>query len=164
MQAKRYKKPKDDGWRIPDPLWEEMKPFIPPGKAHPLGCHNPAIPARRAMDGIFFVLRTGCQWGALDATGICKHSSAHRHFQEWVQAGVFAQLWLCGLLACDALQQIDWRWLAMDGAITKAPLGGEKNRPQSDRSGQERNQAGHPHRSSRHPNWSGGGRGQLQRL
>ena len=36
------------------------------------------------MDAIFFVLRTGCQWNALNATGICSSSSAHRRFQEWV--------------------------------------------------------------------------------
>ena len=143
MKTKRIKKAKDDGWRISDVLWEEMKPFIPPGKPHPLGCHNPAIPARAAMNGIFFVARTGCQWGALDVTGICKHSSAHRHFQQWVQEGVFTQLWLSGLLACDELKEIDWSWLAMDGAITKSPLGGEKNRPQSDRSCQKGHQAGH---------------------
>ena len=164
MKTKRSKKAKDDGWRISDGLWEEMKPFISPGKPHPLGCHNPAIPARDAMDGILFVVRTGCQWGALDATGICKHSSAHRRFQQWVQEGVFTQFWLSGLLACEELKGIDWSWLAMDGALTKSPLGGEKNRPKSDRSRQKGNQASHPYRSPRHPDWSGRGRGQLQRL
>src|ERR1700722_4576100 len=77
---------KDDHWRIPDELWEAMEPLLPARKAHPLGCHNPRIPDRDAMSGILFVLRTGCQWEALDATNICKHSSAHRRFQEWTQA------------------------------------------------------------------------------
>ncbi len=77
------------------------------------------------MDAIFFVLRTGCQWGALDATGICKHSSAHRRFQEWTAAGVFVTLWARGVEEDDELKGLDWQWLAMDGAITKAPLGGE---------------------------------------
>jgi hypothetical protein len=67
---------RDDGWRIPDKLWEEMERFLPPGKAHPLGCHNPRVPERDAMNAILFVLRTGCQWAALDGTGLCKHSSA----------------------------------------------------------------------------------------
>jgi transposase len=44
------------------------------------------------MQAIFFVLRTGCQWRALDATGLCAHSAAHRRFQEWVTAGVFLAL------------------------------------------------------------------------
>src|SRR4030095_2612364 len=78
------------------------------------------------MDAIFFVLRTGCQWGALDATGICSHSAAHRRFQEWIEADVFVALWEKGLMEYDALQGIDWAWLAMDGAMTKAPLGGKK--------------------------------------
>jgi putative transposase len=101
-------------------------PLLPAPPPHPLGCHNPRVADRKAMDAIFFVLRTGCQWGALDATGICKHSSAHRRFQEWASAGVFVNLWARGLHEYDQLKGLDWRWLAMDGAMTKAPLGGER--------------------------------------
>jgi transposase len=78
------------------------------------------------MDAIFFVLRTGCQWNALNATGICSSSAAHRRFQEWTAAGVFVTLWAQGLEEYDALKGLDWEWLAMDGAMTKAPLGGER--------------------------------------
>jgi transposase len=78
------------------------------------------------MDAIFFVLRTGCQWNALNATGICSSSSAHRRFQEWTAAGVFVTLWAEGLREYDALKGLDWSWVAMDGAMTKAPLGGER--------------------------------------
>ena len=78
------------------------------------------------MDAIFFVLRTGCQWNALNATGICSSSSAHRRFQEWTAAGVFVTLWAQGLQEYDELKGLDWSWLAMDGAMTKAPLGGER--------------------------------------
>src|SRR3954463_14961137 len=123
----------DSGWRVPDALWEQMGSLPPPRPRHPLGCHNPRVPDRAAMDAIFFVLRTGCQWGALSATGICSKSSAHRRFQEWVQAGVFLRLWTVGLEKYDALKGIDWRWLAMDGAMTKAPLGGEKDGQKPDR-------------------------------
>lgn len=64
------------------------------------------------------------QWNALGATGICSSSSAHRRFQEWEQAGVFHEIWRQGLLACGEAVGIDWAWLAADGAMTKAPLGG----------------------------------------
>jgi transposase len=80
------------------------------------------------MDAIFFRLRTGCQWNALSATGLCSSSSAHRRFQEWTAAGVFHELWRRGLTEYDALRGIDWTWLAADGAMTKAPLGGENQR------------------------------------
>jgi|SRR5215210_1155578 len=152
----------DDGWRIPDVLWEEMEPFLPPGKPHPLGCHNPRVPDRDAMNAILFVLRTGCQWGALDGTGICNHSSAHRRFQEWVQAGVFEQFWMYGLLAYDELRGTDWSWLSIDGAMTKAPLGGGKNRSKPGGSGQKRHQAQSAHRSQGRPRGGGGRSGQPQ--
>ncbi|MGH8066363.1 MAG: IS5 family transposase [Candidatus Entotheonellia bacterium] len=113
-------------WRIPDDLWEHIQRLLPPRKPHPLGCHRPRVDDRRAMDAIFFVLRTGCQWNALQDTGLCSSSSAHRRFQEWAAAGVFLAFWEQGLAVYEALQGIDWEWLAMDGAMTKAPLGGEK--------------------------------------
>ncbi len=129
--------PYADKWRIPDELWKRIEPLLPSRKPHPLGCHNPRVDDRRAMDAIFFVLRTGCQWNALNATKICSSSSAHRRFQEWQAAGVFEKLWALGLKKYDALKGIDWAWQSMDGAMTKAPLGGGKNRTQSDRPSQE---------------------------
>lgn len=116
-------------WRIPDEMWERIEPLLPARKPHPLGCHNPRVSDRAAMDAIFFRLRTGCQWNALSATGICSSSSAHRRFQEWSEAGVFLGLWQIGLAEYDALRGVDWEWLAIDGAMTKAPLGGKEVGP-----------------------------------
>jgi len=67
----------DDGWRLPDEIWGQMEPLLPTRKPHPLGGHNPRVSDRPAMDAILFVLRTGCQWNALCATGICSSSSAY---------------------------------------------------------------------------------------
>jgi transposase len=118
----------DDKWRISDELWEKIEPLIPkPVDTYPLGCHRPRVPDRDAMNAILFVLRTGCQWNALDGTGICSSSSAHRRFQEWTEAKVFKKFWKKGLLEYGNLKGIDWSWLSMDGAMTKSPLGGEKN-------------------------------------
>jgi putative transposase len=72
---------------------------------------------------------SGCQWQALDQTELCAHSTAHDRFQEWVEAGVFLKLGQAGVERFDELCGIDWKWLAMDGAMTKAPLGGEKTGP-----------------------------------
>jgi len=131
---------KDDHWRIPDELWNQMEPLLPPPKKHPLGCHNPAVPARNAMDAILFRLRTGCQWNSLSATGLCSCSSAYRWFRTWLAAGVFLEFWKQGLLNYDALKGLDWSWTTMDGAMSKAPLGGEKNWPKPDGQSQGRHQ------------------------
>lgn len=80
----------DLNWRIPDELWSRIEPLLPPGKPHRFKGHYPAVPSRKAMDAIFFVLRTGCQWNALNVTGLCHSSSAHRAFQ----AGQKARRWV----------------------------------------------------------------------
>jgi transposase len=129
-------------WGASERLWKHVEPILPKHvNRDPRGRGRPRVPDREAFDGILFALRTGCQWKALDATGICSSSTAHSRFQEWVQAGVFRELWRRGLLAYDELKGIDWSWLAMDGATTKAPLGGEKKRTQSYRPREIRGQA-----------------------
>jgi transposase len=152
---------RDDGWRIPDVLWGKMQPLLPRHrpKKHPLGCHRPRIDDRLVMDAILFVARTGCQWNALNGTGICTSSTAHRRFQEWVNAGVFLEFWKHGLLEYDHLRGIDWSWVSMDGALTKAPLGGGKNRKKPDGSRQDRDEAKSSHRGKGHPNRLGRRRG-----
>jgi len=42
-----------------------------------------------------------------------------------VQLGIFARLWQIALELYDDLVGLDWRWQSVDGAMTKAPLGGE---------------------------------------
>jgi len=131
---------RDDGWRLPDWLWERIEPLLPSPPSHPLGCHRPRVRDRDAMDAILLVLRTGMQWNALTVTGICTSSSAHRRFQEWEQAGVFHEIWRQGLLDYDKVVGIDWSWLSADGAMTKAPLGGPKTGPNpTDRAKKGRN-------------------------
>ena len=132
---------KSNRYRLSDKVWKKLEALIPPRvNTHPRGGGRKPKPDREVMDGIFFVLRTGCQWKALDETSICSGSVAHARFQKWVQAGVFLRFWQEGLHEYDELKGIDWSWQSMDGAMTKAPLGGGKNRAQSHRPGQRRRQ------------------------
>ena len=134
--------PTTGGFQISNELWEVLEPLIPQRvNTHRFGGGRPRVADRTCANGIFYVLRTGCQWKALDATGICSGSTAHLRFQEWVAAGVFLELWRVGLERYDELKGLDWSWLSMDGAMTKAPLGGGKNRRQSHRPRQAGRQA-----------------------
>ena len=144
-------------YRVTKELWAVLHPLLPtPVNSHRFGGGRPRVPDRQCADAIFYVLRTGCQWGALDATGLCPHSTAHDRFQHWVAAGVFLKLWQAGVEHFDELRGVDWNWLSMDGALTKAPLGGEKNRPQSHGSGQAGRQAQRADRSARRAHRLGG--------
>ena len=114
-------------WLISDELWEQFKPLIPVTQPPP-SWHGgrPQISDRDAMNGIFFVLKTGCQWRALDATGICSGATAHQRFQKWASCGVFENFWKAGLMKYDKTRGIKWRWLSLDAALCKAPLAGSK--------------------------------------
>jgi putative transposase len=87
-------------WSIPEDLWQAIAELLPPHvNTHPFGGGRPRTSDRRCLEAIFFVLRTRCQWKALDATRFCPGSNAHDRFQEWVRAGVFQKMWAVGLLA-----------------------------------------------------------------
>lgn len=146
---------------VSDELWALIEPHLPEHpNTHRFGGGRPRKSDRVCMDAIFFVLRTGCQWNALDATGICPSSTAHDRFQEWVQADVFQELWKAGLLEYDDLKGIDWAWLSMDGAMTKSPLSGEKMWAESHRSRQRGRQTFVAHRGRRGAGGNRGRRGQ----
>src|SRR6185312_9583922 len=118
------------GYIVPDELWARWEPLIPaPPNTHRFGGGRPRRSDRDCANAIFFVLRTGCQWEALDATGLCPHSTAHDRFQEWVECGVWQRLWQEAVDCYDELRGLDWSFLCADGSMTKAPLAWEKSGP-----------------------------------
>jgi putative transposase len=113
----------DAAWRIPDPLWALMVPLLPTQAAQPKG-GRPRVDLRRVLDGIFYRLRTGCQWKAIPRN-LVAGSTAHDYFQLWQKTGLFYRIWHEALKIYDEQVGIEWAWQALDGAMTKAPLGGE---------------------------------------
>lgn len=120
-------------WELPDSAWARIEPLLPKPRSRYRGRGKnrkhiggrPAADRRKVMNGILYVLRTGCQWNALPKE-YGSGKTAHRYFQRWVRTGVFLHMWQAGLTEYDELKGIDWKWQAADGAMTKAPLGGEK--------------------------------------
>jgi putative transposase len=122
--------------QIPDALWERMDLLIPVYPTSGKG-GRPRLLMRNVVGGIFYVLATGCQWKAMPKQ-FGSGSAIHAYFQEWQELGVFEELWELALAEYDELKGIDWKWQSLDGAMTKSPLGGEKNRQKPDRSRQAR--------------------------
>ena len=119
-------------WQMPDMFWREIEPLLPKYKTSQRG-GRPRADLRKVMNGIFYVLRTGCQWKALPRE-YGSGSTVHRYFQEWTEQGVFGKAWRKMLNRYDKRRRIGWDWQSVDGSMTKAPLGGEKNRQKPDRS------------------------------
>jgi transposase len=80
------------------------------------------------MEGILYVLLSGIPWRLLPPQ-FGPPSTLFDRFQQWSAAGVFTRLWEQALLTYDEEVGIAWTWQAMDGALTKAPLGGEVTGP-----------------------------------
>ena len=114
-------------WRLPDQVWGELAPLLPLQK--PPGTRGrPQVPFRQVVDGILYVLRTGCQWKAVPKE-FGSGSTCHKRFQEWERSGLFQQLWAKLLERYDHLRGIQWRFQSLDSVTVKAPLGGRKRAP-----------------------------------
>jgi putative transposase len=115
-------------WHTPDDLWQRIAPLLGPEKA-PGTPGRPATPFRLLFDALLYVLRTGCQWHAIPRQEYAPGTTVHGRFRQWVQAGVFEKAWQVLLEYYDQEVGIDWKWQALDGVITKAPLGGDATGP-----------------------------------
>jgi transposase len=77
---------------IPDELWNVFKKILP--KEKPLKTVGiPVVIYKKVLDGILYVLRTGCQWKMLPKE-YGSGSTCHRRFQEWNSIDVFKKMWI----------------------------------------------------------------------
>jgi len=106
-------------WRVPDELWAIAEPILRPAE-HPKG-GRPWMDTRRALDGVLYVLRTGCQWRALPRE-FGPATTVHDRFQRWVESLALERLWEACLRRYGEEQGIQWAWQAADGCLVKAPL------------------------------------------
>ncbi len=108
--------------KVPDRLWNEIKHILP--KEKPLKTvGRPIIPYRKVIDGILYVLRTGCQWKMLPKE-YGSGSTCHRRFQQWNSLDIFRKIWIKLLKIYDDLVGINWTWQSIDSISIKSPLGG----------------------------------------
>ena len=78
---------------LPDALWDEIEPLLPPAPPPSPEGGRPPVDNRRALTGILFVLRTGCQWQRLPTAAFgASGSSCWRRFGEWAGAGIWPEL------------------------------------------------------------------------
>ncbi len=137
-KRKKARKPLGTIWEVPDPLWQRVLPLLQafwPTKR--TGRHH--ADWRRALNGIIFRMRSGCQWDQLPRRFGPK-STVHDWFQRWSWGGVLQRIWEELARECDDLGAVDWQWQAADGRLGKARFGGEKGGQEPHRPRQARRQ------------------------
>jgi putative transposase len=118
------RKPLRTIWVVPDPLWERVLPILKEfWPAKPTG--RKVANWRKALNGILFRMRSGCQWEQLPRQFGPK-STVHDWFQRWCKGGVMQRIWEELVKEVDELAAVDWQWQSADGRMGKARFGGEK--------------------------------------
>jgi transposase len=111
-----------------DPLWDQFSALLPErpvyAPSHPLGCHRPRIGDRIIFEKLIQVLRFGCSYAAI-ADCACGATTIRERRDEWIRAGIFAQLHAIARESYDRIVGLVLEELAVDGCITKAPGGGD---------------------------------------
>ncbi len=103
--------------RIPDDLWLEIAPVL--GREKEPGTKGrPPVPFRKVLDGILYILRTGCQWKSLPRE-YGSGSTCHRRFQQWTREGAFEKIWVKLLKRYDDIRGIKWKWQSLDSSSVK---------------------------------------------
>jgi len=126
-RKKREVQPLPTIWEVSDELWEIIRQILDELDP-PAATGRPRTAQRKALNGIVFRLRSGCQWNHLPKR-FGDDSSVHRTMQRWIAKGVFERLWAVLVENCEELGGVDWRWQSADGAMSKARFGGILSAP-----------------------------------
>ena len=120
-------KPKNvDYFKVPDELWKTVERFLPP-QPQRRGPGRPRADDRAALNGIWYVLWTACQWKAIHKDWFGVSSSViHERFQTWREMGIFAAVMREMVVYYQTEREIGWEWQSMDSKSCPAPLGGEE--------------------------------------
>ena len=105
--------------KLSDEFWKRVEPLLEPFKRTRHG-GSPPLPFRTILNGIFYLLKTGCQWDMIPKCYGSK-STIHEHFQRWVSAGVFDEIFRLDLKEYEEIKGIAWDWQSMDGSLVQAP-------------------------------------------
>jgi transposase len=108
---------------LPESLWLIIEPMLPPVPPKPRG-GRPPVPARAALAGILFVLRTGIPWEMLPVEMGCGSGvTCWRRLRDWQAAGVWDRLHRELLRQLRDADRIDWGRACMDSSSIAAKKG-----------------------------------------
>ena len=112
---------------ITDEQWGVIELLIPRQKPGPGRKRNHD---RHTLNGILFVLKTGCTWE--DVPRACgSPATCWRRFRHWAADGTWEQIWRALLSQLDAQGKLEWTQAFLDGSFVpakKGDLGSAKRR------------------------------------
>lgn len=105
---------------LSDEQWAFIRPHLPP----PARTGRPRADDRRTIEGILYILITGCRWQDLPRV-YGAPTTAWRRLKRWGEGGIWERIWRAALAALDRGGALDWSMAFLDGSFVPAKNGGE---------------------------------------
>lgn len=124
MNLLNYKEIIPGKYIIPSDLLKEYTDFMSE-KMPVKKTGRPRSDSEKLIAGIYYLLKTGCQW---DALPLCfgPAKTVYHRFRELVAANAFQKIWKMVLSKYDQTHGLMLNHQSFDSCHKKAPLGGEK--------------------------------------
>lgn len=103
---------------LTDEQWARIQPLLPAARKE----GRPRANDRRTLEGILFVLRTGCRWGDLP-TEYGSGVTCWRRLTQWEADGTWDRVWKTLLATLDSQAKLAWARAFLAGTIVPVRRG-----------------------------------------
>ncbi|HET8907929.1 MAG TPA: IS5 family transposase [Ktedonobacterales bacterium] len=106
---------------LTDEQWRRIKPLLPAARKE----GRPRADDRRTLEGILYVLRTGCRWGDLPpeyGSGV----TCWRRLTQWEADGTWERVWKTLMSTLDPQAKLAWARAFLAGTIVPVRRGGHE--------------------------------------
>jgi transposase len=107
--------------QLTDEQWLLISDCFPVPSPDPRG-GRPRTDARRCLEGILWVLRSGARWKDLPRS-FPSYVTCWRRFVEWSRAGLWDQAWCRLIDQLDRESKVNWKEGFADGTFASAKKG-----------------------------------------
>jgi transposase len=104
---------------LTDAQWAVLAPLIPKQKP---GRGRPRADDRRTLNGVLYVLKTGCTWADMPRE-YGSPTTCWRRLNTWSEDGTWERIWRTLLSQLDAQAKLDWAQAFLDGSFVPAKKG-----------------------------------------
>src|SRR5215468_7562132 len=104
---------------LTDRQWAFIHPLLPPLAR----TGRPRADDRGTVEGILYVLITGCRWQDLPRE-YGAPTTVWRRLKRWGEEGMWERIWRATLTTLDQRGELDWTMAVLDGSFVPAKKGG----------------------------------------
>ncbi len=104
---------------LTDEQWHRLEPLLPPPRK---GRGRPRADDRKTLNGILYVLRTGCRWQDVPRE-YGSPATCWRRLRAWEQDRTWECIWRGLLTLLDEQKKLEWAKAFLDGSFVPAKKG-----------------------------------------